>query len=162
MDRKQARRQMVPRQRLGGVNHSGRDGTEVGMGHTGASQPPASLHLWVGRGQPPHNIWPTPSPIQCWNPTELPQMTGCSLYPAVARQLNIFPNVMPLSASPSSITTRLLHNFCLQPQCTMSKHVVLGGRGVWGRGRACQLPRSVGTAGAMGARLAEVTPARSV
>lgn len=38
---------------------------------------------------------------------------------------------MPLSACLSSITTPSLHNCCLPPQCTMSKHVVLtvGGGG---------------------------------
>lgn len=47
---------MVLRQRMGGGNHSGRDGTEVGLGQKWASQPP-------------HNIRPAPSAIRCWNPT---------------------------------------------------------------------------------------------
>lgn len=106
-------------------------------------------HCTDGWGGAQHNFWSTPSAIQCWNPhlNLLNDEEGVE----VARLLNIFSSVMPLSASPSSITTASLHNCCLPPQCTMSKHVVLGGGG---REEGMSAAQSVGIAGA---GLAEAT-----
>lgn len=99
---------MVPRQ--DGRSESQWEARDCGRSAWAFRGHPSLLpHCTSGWGGAQPNIWSTPllhsmleSPLEC------PQVTGCSLHPEVARQLNIFSNVMPLSASPSSITTHLL------------------------------------------------------
>lgn len=115
---------------------------KVGLGHRG--HPSLPTHCTLG-GEGPRSICSTLSPSNAGIPLEPPQVTGHLLHPGAVRQQNISKSCLHLPL-PLSITAPSLHNCCLPPGCTMSKHVVLT---LGGGGRVSRLEDwDMGTRGA--------------